>query len=1455
MNQPVSVAAPPSAFLDLLKEGVMLVEANGVIVYSNQAAQKLLGLTYPAVSLAELFAQVAPTSTWQHLLDAPAEAYLYTVAAHLHIEAQPVVWEEQRLIQLLLSPTAAPETTAASGKLMSEQLAALARISQHLSATLRLDNVLQAVNDEALRHTNADGCQISLFDETYERFMPHIEQGKFTLSPTNKQIAVVNQSRQAVIFNNLTVGTVQSALLTPILFENAVAGLIFLYSGERERFNEQSRIFVSALANHAAIAIGNTQRFNELEKRTTLLHQRAQQIERFVESSRVFHGDRPQDEVYEDLVYAIQEGVGYSVVMLSLVDESDSQRKLRRIAAAGLPLARLREMQKVRQPWSAIEKLLQPKYKLGAAYFIPADTVDPNREKVDVSRMGNLFMPSGEETTGGIYRVTMLGENERLDVHMAPTGESDVVGSIPYNGMDVQAIGKAETVGSMTWLPVRYRKIQGWVNQAFLEEERDAARWHENDLFVIPLLGSRGQPLGLISVDNPNDGRRPTESTAKALEIFANQAATAIENVRLLHNTRAFAGMLQQLHNISQQVLREQDFDQQLQLIVDGISRAGWERISLTLRDHEFSLLKLTTSGLTSEEVADLQANMWPPEKWRDLMQKPELERFRTGGCYFLPGDDEWVVENMSGGWMGRTPPKDDPDSWQPTDALFLPLYDRQQNIMAIINLDDPVDGRRPNDRAMQTIELYTQFATSIIENAQLYQETQRQLAELRTINEVSQAVSTTVELDALTEKIASSMAAAYHIDSYYIALYNAAENHFDYPFIIDEGEAREVSPTPADRGPTNHVFRTGKPLLINSLADWSMLNNEGYDAFSRSYLGVPMRIADEVIGVLAIQDYQNEQVFSQQDVNSLSAIATQVAVAIANARLVSELRELNEQLDERVVERTRALGEERDRVQILLRITTELSTSLDQEHVSGRGLQMVNEFVNATQGGIILIDPESGRLGYRGGFGLDQDQRDSLVSGQTVINKLIKKSLKERQASIVADLTEQPDWNEEETHPIQALSVLAAPLIYGDEVIGIMILFHSEPNAFTPQQLELVSATAAQIANAINNARLYLLIRDQAERLGSMLREEQIEAAKNEAILQSIADGVLVADINGSIILANMPASYILDIPRNQLLKKNIDGLRDLFGGSVNNWVNTIQGWLQDRQSVEQHTHMIDRMEFEEKITSVQLSPVFANNQFIGTVSIFRDITKDVELDRMKSDFVSTVSHELRTPMTSIKGYADLMLMGAAGPMSDPQARYLTVIKNNADRLSMLVNDLLDISRIETGRTELNLRPLDVAQLIKQIVDGHLRGRIQHENKPMDISLEMAPSLPLINADVGRMTQILTNLLDNAFHYTPEEGHITVRAEENGRFVAIHIQDTGIGIAPENVNKIFQRFFRSDDADVQKVAGTGLGLAIVSSLVEMHGGEIEVNSVLGEGSTFTITIPLVRETAEKLRG
>lgn len=1438
--------------LDQLNEGVIVVESDGTIQYLNRSALALLELDQKPATLYEA---VTPYESWQELLRNEGLSHLYIDGDRIEVQTSVIEWNGRLAKQLTLSSSRLADQDVSEERRLGEQLVSLNRISLQLSSTLRLTDILKAVIDEAMINTGADGGRISLYNKHFDTFVTRFSRGEVASSElTADDEQAVFDDRSGLIRCNLPrnhQNKIQSVLISPIIYEGNVAGLITLHSLEEDGFDDQTQTYIQALANHTAIAIGNAQRFEELNNRSAELHTHTQQIENFVESSRVLHGDRPLSDIYEDLVYAIQEGMGYQIVVLNLIDTDRRPPALRIVSAAGLSLNRLDEVLGTSQNWEKVKNLLRPEFALGAAYFIPAE-MSAAYADVDTYQFSELY--NQPETDEPLYHVVFVARDDVLNVRRQPGVGNPIVGTLAYDAKNIRVTGPAQYVDDSPWVPIQFGALTGWVNKNFLNsgEGVEGQRWDEEDLFIIPLIGSDGDPIGLISLDSPNDGRRPTLNTVKALEIFANQTATAIENTRLFHDTREFAEILQQLHSVSQDILREQDFKTQLELIIKGLQDSGWGRVSLTIRDEDLNPKMLVTAGLTQKEEAFLRNNMLPPEKWRERLTDKAYQKYKHGSTYFLPADDPWAQEKIGVILPDNTAVKNDPDAWHPNDLLFLPLYDRKENVIALISLDAPPGGKRPTPRMLQMVELYVQVATPVIENALLYQETQRQLAELKTVNEVSQAISTIIDLNELMENIGKSLAAAYNVDSYYISLYQPDEDVLSFPLLVDHNAPVSTAEIPADRGPTNYIFRSGEPLLIHSKSEWEILDYKVYGELSESYLGVPMRSGDQVIGVLAIQNYEKSDAFSQQDIKPLSTIASQAAVAVENARLVTELRNLNEELDERVAKRTLALGKEKDRGQFLLRVTTELTASLDVDRVLSRSLELVNEAVNAPQGGILLVNAEEGSLVYRAAF--DDSVSSIPKRGKNIPSKfdegLARWLIQNREPIIIDDIREDNRWKSQPQNP-EHRSVLAVPLISSEEIIGVMMLFHKDPSAFTKEQLELVEAAAVQVASAVSNAQLYLLIRDQAEKLGKMLREEQVEAAKMQAMLESIADGVLVTDENGQVILANRPASLILDISRNRLIGKTLKELLGLYSSTGESWIQTIETWSKNVNLVRQNAYLADRLMIEDLVVSVQLSPVIANNQFFGTVSIFRDITQEVEVDRMKSEFVSTVSHELRTPMTSIKGYADLILMGAAGPMSEPQVRYMEVIKNNADRLSMLVNDLLDISRIETGKTDLDLRPLDVPQIIEQVVDGHLRGRIEHDEKSIEVYTEMTPSLPLVNADHARITQVLTNLLDNALDYTPPDGRIDVNVRANGDFVFISISDTGIGISQENQQKIFDRFFRAEDSEVQKIAGTGLGLSIVHSLIEMHGGNIEVQSVPGKGSTFTFCLPVVAEESD----
>ena len=224
------------------------------------------------------------------------------------------------------------------------------------------------------------------------------------------------------------------------------------------------------------------------------------------------------------------------------------------------------------------------------------------------------------------------------------------------------------------------------------------------------------------------------------------------------------------------------------------------------------------------------------------------------------------------------------------------------------------------------------------------------------------------------------------------------------------------------------------------------------------------------------------------------------------------------------------------------------------------------------------------------------------------------------------------------------------------------------------------------------------------------------------------------------------------------------------------------------------------------------------------------------------KSEFVSVVAHELRTPMTSIRGYADMLAKGMVGPLTPDQEEFIHTIRRNAKRMQALVSDLQDVSRIESGRLRLQMKPIPLAGALESALQAT---QAQIEARSQQLTVEVPEDLPLVHADPARLEQILINLLSNAYKYTPADGHIHVQAWLEGDHVHCAVSDTGIGISEEDQARLFTKFFRSDDLAVREMGGTGLGLCIVKSLAELQGGEVEVESLPGEGTTCIFTMPV----------
>jgi signal transduction histidine kinase len=259
------------------------------------------------------------------------------------------------------------------------------------------------------------------------------------------------------------------------------------------------------------------------------------------------------------------------------------------------------------------------------------------------------------------------------------------------------------------------------------------------------------------------------------------------------------------------------------------------------------------------------------------------------------------------------------------------------------------------------------------------------------------------------------------------------------------------------------------------------------------------------------------------------------------------------------------------------------------------------------------------------------------------------------------------------------------------------------------------------------------------------------------------------------------------------------------------------------------------------------QLALVISNMQTTqalrGVNEELRQVNEELtHLDELKSDFMATMSHELRTPLTSIIGYSDMLLSGMTGRLDEKQTSFIDSILKNGETLLNLINDILDLTKIEAGKLELRLEPVDLRAALLGVLPV-IKPRAAE--KRIKVSTFLPTDLPQVNADAGKLNQILLNLLTNGIKYTPDNGSVSVEARRSDGFVDIWVTDTGMGIAKEDQERIFQRFTQIDSSTTRAQGGTGLGLAITKELVELHGGQIRVQSRLGKGSSFIFSVPV----------
>ena len=396
-------------------------------------------------------------------------------------------------------------------------------------------------------------------------------------------------------------------------------------------------------------------------------------------------------------------------------------------------------------------------------------------------------------------------------------------------------------------------------------------------------------------------------------------------------------------------------------------------------------------------------------------------------------------------------------------------------------------------------------------------------------------------------------------------------------------------------------------------------------------------------------------------------------------------------------------------------------------------------------------------------------------------------------------------------------------------------------PKPFSPEALTAVVKRGME--KRILSLEAKKLYADRTQRLLELVNER----SRLRTIIGCMADGVLVANLEGRLVLWNTSSVRMLK-------SRGFDIAGEALEYYISNepLINAIKEVL---NSKDKDFSMISReipVQDEKVVLMANIAPVRdEGGKILGAVTVLRDITKFKEINKIKSQFVSMVAHELRAPLAAIKGWLEVVLTGEGGGDAEQNKQWLTRAMDRADSLLAMVNDLLVINRMETGKVAQKMETVQINDVINKIIEFL---RPEAEKRKVMLSAELSEDLPSIQADLRDMEKLFTNLISNAVKYNTEKGSVLVEGKVEGSYLCYKIKDTGIGISPGDLPRIFDDFYRADDERTKKISGTGLGLTIAKKIVNSHFGHIDVDSQPGKGSVFSVCLPLEHQKNEKVK-
>jgi len=514
-----------------------------------------------------------------------------------------------------------------------------------------------------------------------------------------------------------------------------------------------------------------------------------------------------------------------------------------------------------------------------------------------------------------------------------------------------------------------------------------------------------------------------------------------------------------------------------------------------------------------------------------------------------------------------------------------------------------------------------------------------------------------------------------------------------------------------------------------------------------------------------------------------------------------------------------------------LLETSTAVVSTLDPETVLNRILEQMGRLLSIKMYAVISLDEEKGSFRIRAGRGLSNQFIEQLSIRPTEPDAVTIRALHAKEPIQVSDTETDPSYavRRQRARAEGYRAILAVPLITQHAPPTALLVFHPTPHIFTHNEMQLLTSFANHAAMAIENAMLY-------ERSDMRLREQ---THRLEALVQSLHDGLILGDLRGTVIYANKRVAEFADLSTKSLAGMHVDKILARIIAKTSDRSSQQKGVQKILTEKAERTVEIAQ-DYSDGTTYLRLEVFNVNDEEgvpIGRGVFFHDITADRELDRMRASLVSTVSHELRTPLAAIKGFASTMLADDVEWDRASQHEFLTIISDESDRLTNLVNNLLDLSRIEAGSLRLSREKCDIKEMVNRAAK---QARLTRENR---LEIHVAAKLPKLYADPPRLESILRNLIENAVKYAGEKATIGVEACRQGNDFLFRVIDDGPGIPEKERQHIFESFYRVDDSLTRLTSGAGLGLAICQGLVRAHGGRIWVEPRQA-GACIAFTIP-----------